>query len=153
MVYYFYILQTMQSYLPQRTFYVYNENERSLERKINAGVPRGSILGPVLFNLYINNIPSRDNTCLAAYADDTAVLSTSTSVKLAMRNLQHHADELANWCDKWRLKININKCEHINFTRRSIRYATEQEITFFGSQVPTVSSAKYLGVHLDKKLT
>jgi retron-type reverse transcriptase len=96
----FYILQTMQSYLSQRTFYVYNENERSLERKINAGVPQGSILGPVLFNLYINNIPSRDNTCLAAYADHTAVLSTSMSVKLAMRNLQQHAVELANWCEK-----------------------------------------------------
>jgi hypothetical protein len=58
-----------------------NENERPSVRPIIVGVHQGSILGRVIFNLYINNIPSRDNTSLAAYADNTALLSTAMSVK------------------------------------------------------------------------
>jgi hypothetical protein len=90
---------------------VFNENERPSVRPINAGVPQDSNLSPVILNLYINNIPSRDNPSLAATADVTAVLSTPMSVKIVMRNLQLHADEFA----KWRLKINTKKCERINF--------------------------------------
>jgi hypothetical protein len=112
----FYLLQTMQTYLSHRTFYVFNENELSSVRPINAGVPQGSILGTVICNLYINYIPFCDNTSLAAYADDKAVLSTSMSVKIAMRNLHLLADKV----EKWRLKINT-----------TYRHATEQILIFF----------------------
>ncbi|GFS76399.1 probable RNA-directed DNA polymerase from transposon BS [Trichonephila clavipes] len=69
------ILKIIHSYLNSREFRVRVENCLSSSRTVKSGIPQGSLLGPRLFNLYINDIPKVDNVHLAMYADDTAIIS------------------------------------------------------------------------------
>ena len=68
-----YILKILQSYLKNRTFIFKSNKVSSTERLIAAGVPQGSILGPVLFIYFLNNIPKSAQVKLSPFADDTAL--------------------------------------------------------------------------------
>ncbi|GFV26028.1 RNA-directed DNA polymerase from mobile element jockey [Trichonephila clavipes] len=72
------ILKIILSYLNSREFRVRVENCLSSIRPVKSGIPQESLLGPRLFNLYINDIPKADNVHLAMYADDTAIISQHT---------------------------------------------------------------------------
>ena len=146
-----FIIKFISSYLKNRKFFVFSENCSSQLYDIDAGVPQGSLLGPVLFNLYINQVPSSDDTELAVYADDTAVTATSHRADIALRILQQQTDQIANFCNQWRLKVNASKCEALIFNKEKKNY-NYQKITFNGVNVPFVKHAKYLGIHVDTKL-
>lgn len=149
-----YIIRVLHSYFQHRTFYVDINNAKSTSRPIHAGVPQGSLLGPVLFNLYINDMPSHEKTSLGVYADDTASYSISRSAKLAEQRIQAHANDISEWCNKWRLQVNASKCETILFRREGKNSKGHKlAITFNGEQVKEVTTAKYLGVTLDRKLS
>ena len=85
-----YIIKLLISYLRKRTFIVSGEGIDSGPRKIRAGVPQGSILGPILFLLFINDLPINSKTQLALFADDTALLSGSWKRKTAVQNVEAH---------------------------------------------------------------
>lgn len=149
-----YIIKVLYSYFQNRTFYVDINKATSTTRPILAGVPQGSLLGPVLFNIYINDMPSNDKTSLGIYADDTASYASSKSGKLAEQRIQAHANDIADWCKKWRLQVNASKCETMLFRREGrLSYNHQLAITFDGEQVKQVKTAKYLGVTLDPKLS
>ncbi|GFY22563.1 probable RNA-directed DNA polymerase from transposon BS [Trichonephila clavipes] len=74
------ILKIIHSYLNLREFRVRVENCLSSPRPVKSGIPQESLLGPRLFNLYINDIPKADNVHLAMYADDTAIISQHTYI-------------------------------------------------------------------------
>lgn len=84
----------LHSYLFGRSFRV--QVKRSLSSLHSTGVPQGSVLGPILFNLYINDIP-RSNTLLALYADDTAVISSAHHPITLHRILQQHISTIEDW--------------------------------------------------------
>ncbi|GFX43900.1 RNA-directed DNA polymerase from mobile element jockey [Trichonephila clavipes] len=74
------ILKIIHSYLNSRECRVRVENCLSSPRPVKSGIPQGSLLGPKLFNLYVNDIPKADNVHLAMYADDTAIIDQHTCV-------------------------------------------------------------------------
>lgn len=152
-----YITRILYSYLSNRTFFVDINAIKSTTRIILAGVPQGSLLGPVLFNIYINDLPQdeKQKTKLAVYADDTAIYSSSLNPALAFEHVQRHATKVSDWCNKWLLKVNASKCETILFnrSRKKKHLLFHNRIIFNGEQVQHVNHAKYLGVTLDKKLT
>lgn len=147
-----YLLFTIKSYLENRHFYVDSQGSRSSTKSIAAGVPQGSLLGPVLFNIYINDIPKDPKTTLAIYADDTAVMATSTHVPTAVKNLQIHTTAISTWFNTWRLKVNTLKCETILFQNSYKKYTNYKQIELNHEKVPKTKIAKYLGVHLDSRL-
>ena len=77
---------------------------------ISYGIPRGSILGPLLFTLYINDLPSVTKTCkVILYADDTAIIYSDKQKALIEKHLNNDMEIVETWLDENRLTLNVKK--------------------------------------------
>lgn len=141
--------QILKSYLMDRMFRVKQGNEYSEIKTISAGVPQGSVLGPILYLLYTRDIPVNENTTMATFADDTAVLAVGATVEEASMKLQRSINNISTWMKKWRLKLNESKSTHINFTNNKL---INVPIHINSQVVPSKLHAKYLGMTLDARL-
>jgi hypothetical protein len=86
----------------------------------------------------------------ATYADDRANLTSHQNPTTASTNLQHHFNQLDNWLKRWHIKAKENKSTHVNF---SFNPETCPAVTLNGQHIPQGETAKYLGIHLDRRLT
>lgn len=105
-----YLLAIIFSFLQNRTFAVKINTTLSETKPIRAGVPQGSILGPLLFNIYTSDIPKIPAT-LATFADDTAIITQNTNLETATDHLQNATDTLNKWLKDWNITLNPSKCE------------------------------------------
>ena len=108
------------------------------------------ILSPTLYSVYTSDMPTRNYTLVATYADDTAIIAQAKTPGEAAAAVQHHLLALESWLRKWRIKINIEKTVQITFTlhRRPTR-----PIYMNGRQIPQSRIVRYLGLKLDSRLT
>ena len=90
------------------------EGESSEELSVTSGVPQGSVLGPILFLLYINDLPDDIKSCL--FADDTAVYLTLDKQN-SPQQLQDDLDQLQKWETMWDMEFNPSKCLVMHITR------------------------------------
>ena len=139
-------------YLRNRTFFVKQGNETTCLHNINAGVPQGSIMGPLLYLLYTHDLPiaQRNSVTIGTFADDTVVLSVDTSPTTATHNLQMYLDTVSQWLLNWRIKANKTKSTQITFTTNR---STCPSVTLNNIALPQTNDAKYLGIYLDRRLT
>lgn len=144
------LIELIRSYLKDRRFKVYVNNESSDPQTISAGVPQGSVLGPLLFLAYINDIPKQPHTHLACFADDTASYTSNNDEDLIVGRLQLSLDLLSTYFRKWKLKLNESKTEAIMFSRK--RKPPLKRLVLNTYQIPWNKTVKYLGIHLDNKL-
>ncbi|MEL6988110.1 MAG: reverse transcriptase family protein [Bacteroidota bacterium] len=132
----------IESYLTDRYQYIHIGSRSSSMKRLTTGVPQGSILGPLLFLIYINDLPKNcSNVFVSLYADDTALLSidpVDPTVKL-----KDNLENLKIWFSVNRLQLNLSKSTLINF---------KQSIAFLDNCVMSCT-CKYLGLVLDKNLT
>lgn len=142
--------QVLRSYLTDRHFLVKYGDAYSALFPIESGVPQGSVLGPLLYLLYTNDLPTNSKTETATYADDTVVLASHEDPNVASRYLQEHLDEVGKWMRKGRIKPNSTKSTHITFT---LRRDTCPAVTLNNIALPQSEEVKYLGLHLDRRLT
>lgn len=140
----------LESYLKNRKFKVAYKNHTTGDFPIAAGVPQGSVLGPVLYILFTADLPTDDHITTTTFADDTAILYTHVNRHTAARELQQHLHKVENWANKWGIKINEDKSNHITFTLKSRKC---RHIVLNNLKIPQVDTVKYLGIHLDRKLT
>ncbi|GBN23510.1 putative RNA-directed DNA polymerase from transposon BS [Araneus ventricosus] len=98
------LTRLIASYLKNRSFQVRVGEALSKPIPIHAGVAQGSILAPFCFNVYVNDITRSKRTQLYLFADDTAILSTSSDPNIIATDLQTHLDELEEWLVKWKMK-------------------------------------------------
>lgn len=144
----FYLL--LKSYLHERSFFVNINGIDSDVGKIAAGVPQGSVLGPVLYTIFTSDMPVSEDVTVATYADDTAILATSKCHLNASNKIQRQLSMMQEWYNKWNIKINAEKSGHVSF---SLRKDECPPPTFNGAVIQSTSSVKYLGLHIDKRLT
>lgn len=148
-----YISNLLQSFLEDRSFVVRINSTRSPSKKITAGVPQGSVLGPVLFSIYLHDIIIPEDTTLALFADDTAILCQNYNVIDARNQLQLSVHRLNSWFYDWKILLNASKCEAKIF---SLRTAPDPPfININANQIQwnaNDQAVKYLGVYLDRKL-
>ena len=134
------------SYLKDRYFQVKVEGDFSHIHAIRSDAPQGSILGPFLYSLSTADIPTTEDTCIATFADDTAILTTSTDPVTASNKLQERLDTIQNWFHRWRIHVNETKSTHFTFTNKKI---TRPTVHLNSNIIPYSDLVKYLGLHLD----
>jgi len=140
----------LRSYLEDRHFLVNSQDAYTNLRQIRAGVPQGSVLGPMLYLLFTNDLPTTPQVLTATYADDTAIVASSNNAVTATQLLQSNINKIQEWLEKWRIKINESKSTHVTFTTR---IDTSPPITLNNKVIPQSKEVKYLGIHLDRRLT
>lgn len=87
------------------------------DRHTTSGIPQGAVLSPTLYSLYTNDIPNKHPTQIALYVDDTCLYITHKRLDKVTLHLQNAINELEDWLNKWKIKINRNKIQTILFTK------------------------------------
>ncbi len=144
-------MKWITSFLAKRTQRVVCEGKQSYESDMTSGVPQGTVLGPLLFLAYINDLPEclSPGTTARLYADDSLVYRRITSEEDA-KILQEDINRLQEWEARWLMEFNPDKCEVLRITLKQAPIISEYFI--HDHQLQTVESAKYLGLHIDSKL-
>ena len=140
----------LQSYLNNRMFRVRQGQAVTTLNPITAGVPQGSVLGPILYLLFTSDLPVTHGVLIGTFADDTALMSTAYHPKIAASKLQRSLNNVSQWLKTWRIKANEAKSKHVTFTLRKQKCPN---VNLNDIQIPQSDSARYLGIHLDNKLT
>ena len=143
-------LQWVKSFLIGRRQSVLVNGDMSDEVPVTSGVPQGSVLGPLLFLLYINDLPENIVSQVRLFADDTAVYITVKN-DTEENTLQEDLNRLQKWEHTWDMEFNPSKCTVINITRSKTPY--KSSYTLHGQTLATVSDAKYLGVCITSNLS
>ncbi|GFT09361.1 RNA-directed DNA polymerase from mobile element jockey [Trichonephila clavipes] len=145
------LIKIIHSYLNSREFRVRVENSLSTPRPILSGVPQGSLLGPKLFNQYLNDIPKAVEVHLAMYADDTAISTQNIYNCNIIERLQNYVIRLETWLNDWKIKVNASKSACLLFMRQRC-IGNLPHVNIFNQPFPWVTEYKYLGLTLDTKL-
>ena len=150
------ILDWVKNYLTERYQRTIANNIISKEKLITCGVPQGSVLGPLLFIIYINDISKAiNNSKVSLYADDTVIYISHSDYMTAVHLIQNDLAGVHAWCDSNKLTINCKKTKFCLYGMRSIiRKGKMLDITLsLNNQIlEQVCSYKYLGLILDEHL-
>jgi len=118
---------------------------------MQAGVAQGGLISPVLFSLYVNNMPSPSHHVeLALYVDDMAIIATSRKPTLLVSYLESYLNNLQQWLSEWRIVINVSTSTAKIFTCAGWRFIQPRPGTLFREPIQWVDTTHYLGVTLDK---
>ena len=148
-------LNWFKSYLSDRKQIVSFKNVDSDQETVKCGVPQGSILGPLLFLLFINDLPLHLKVMTDLYADDSTLYEISRSKKEIERKLQLAIKDLVKWCKQNGMIINTEKTKVMLVTTRQRRSRIDDNLNLSLNdiQLLTVSNEKVLGVQVDNNLT
>ena len=148
------LLRWLANYLTMRKQYVCVSGATSDTLPVSSGVPQGSVLGPMLFNIYINDITAvaLSDGSMTLFADDMMLYRPIHTVA-DFRLLQTDIDKLCNWTDNNLLKFNSRKCKYMIISRKIQPPLPGTPLTVNGSLLEKVESYKYLGVWLTSSLS
>lgn len=139
----------VKDFLTNRSQYVLYDQVPSENLPVTSGVPQGSVLGPLLFLVFINDITDSISCTIRLFADDCIIYReiNSHSDHLALSDSLHH---LSNWCDMWQMSINPKKTVCMTITRK--KEAIQYDYRIKGTRLEKVNAHKYLGVTITSSL-
>ena len=116
-----------------------------------SGVPQGSVLGPVLFLIFINDLPENIRSSVRLFADD-CVLYRNVESPTDCQILQDDLNSLAQWEADWQMKFNVAKCHSMRVTRHPPDKHIQFDYTLHQQRLEQVQSAKYIGITISDDL-
>ena len=145
------LLETLTDFLKNRNQRVVLNGQNSSWVNIEAGVPQGSILGPLLFLIYINDLPNNLSTNVKLFADDTSLFSVVHDVAISSCDLSYDLNRVWKWAFQWRMSFNpepSKQAQDVIFTRK-LQKKKLPPLYFNDSSVKETCTQKHLGMLLD----
>ena len=146
------LLSWLKSYLSNRKQRVVIEGQSSKWESIKAGVPQGSVLGPLLFLIYINDITKNLQSDCFLYADDTSILDIVDAPNMSSIKLNNDLTSIKDWASQWLVTINPTKTESIIFSTKRIK-PYHPDLFYEGKKIAMVSQHTHLSVTLSSTLS
>ena len=143
-------LMWIKSFLANRSQQVVVDGESSKPAPVTSGVPQGTVLGPLLFLVYINDLPKEVNSTSRLFADDCLLYRIIRSEADTIK-LQEDLDRLQMWEKNWLMSFNPDKCEVIRITNK--RKTINAQYSIHGQVLQMTDKAKYLGITIDSKIS
>lgn len=152
-----YIIEWVKTFLYNRKFFVHLNNTSSNMFDIKAGVPQGAVVSPILFNIFINDIPKKNNpnqSYSTLYADDLVTFFIYKKKSNAQeKHINNYLKELEMWLFKYKMKICAKKCNYTIFSQNKKQYSSFNfDLKIFNENIPNQKNPKFLGVTFDPHL-
>ena len=149
------VLGWVEAFLSQRSQRVVIRGTASESFAVTSGVPQGSVLGPVLFLIYINDLPLEIISPLSLFADDSKIFTKIISDRNRKENsikgnevLQNDLEAIKSWADRWKMSFNIDKCKVMHLGSSNPKHA----YSMGGRNLMETATEKDLGVLFDSEL-
>ena len=142
-------LTWIESFLSGRSQEVVVGGKESSSEPVTSGVPQGSVLGPTLFLVYINDLPDNIRSKVCLFADDT-ILFKHIHSESDCEILQKDLDILKNWGEKWLMEFNVTKCHVMSITNKKTPFKFDYHL--HNQKLEKVKSSKYLGVEISSDM-
>lgn len=147
------IYMWIETFLSERSQIVEIQGYRSDKQNIDCGVPQGSVLGPLLFLIFVNDLPSVvDSMNLTLFADDTSYICSALSQNEVISKSQNILNTLSEWFTKNKLFVNTSKTEFMLFKLKTPAVNESYLLKINGSSIKQVVTVKFLGVHINQSL-
>ncbi|KAL9967850.1 hypothetical protein ACROYT_G026148, partial [Oculina patagonica] len=146
-------LEWVKSYFNERSQFVEYNGLRSTPHKIRCGVPQGSILGPLFFILYINDLNNASNLESILFADDTNLFISHKDPDFLISTLNGELIKLSKWFRANRLSLNLTKTNFMEFKPRQKQSSSDFNVVINETVIAQVNETVFLGVVLDDNLT
>ena len=142
------ILTWIRSFLSNRVQRVRVGGAISPTEQVVSGIPQGSILGPILFTIFINDLPDSIESTCKVFADDTKIYNNPEKANI----LQEDLNKLQIWSEKWQLGFNISKCKSLHIGTKNPKITYTMDNNNVPQEVTVCEEEKDLGVTFDKDL-
>ena len=143
-------LNTIGSYLAGRRQVVVVDGVKSEPANVQAGVPQGSRLGPLLFIIYMNDIIENLESDILIFADDTSLMATGVDPAETAQQLNRDLEKISFWASKWKVVFNAKKTKDIIFSKKCLN--NSPPLVFGDTYIERVNTHKHLGLILTSSL-
>ena len=148
------LLALLKDYLHDRQQRVVLNGQTSDWRKINSGVPQGSVLGPLLFLIFINDLPDGITSLCKIFADDTSLFSKVYDIDISPKELNSDLEKVGKSAFQWKMQFNPDPNRQANevILSRKTKNSSHPPVAFNNNVVTKYSNHKHLGLVLHSKL-
>ena len=149
------LLSLIESFLHNRYQRVVLNGQSSKWQNVNAGLPQGSVLGPLFFLIYINDLPQGLHSDVKLFADDTSLFSVIHDVDASSATLNNDLVKIQEWAYNWKMSFNPDRnkqAQEVIFSRK-LRKVFHPNLSFNDQPIERSVAHKHLGLTLDEKLS
>ena len=143
------VVDWFQAFLMGRKQFVALNGKKSCEVDVLSGVPQGSVCGPILFLIYVNDLTKMLTSNSGLFADDSSIYRPITCEEHRLA-LQEDLDRVAQWCHTWRMNLNTDKTKVLSVSRN--KYFDDPEYRIGGEILEVTDKISVLGVSINNKL-